>query len=76
MNDHKLKRRLGAVMILACMIILALLVMFEAFPNLHTAGYEIMVQFPSAPGVRESTTVRKSGVEIGRVTDVELKPDG
>ncbi|MAT12709.1 MAG: MlaD family protein [Pirellulales bacterium] len=76
MNDHKLKRRLGAVMILACMITLALLVMFEAFPNLRTAGYEIMVQFPSAPGVRESTTVRKSGVEIGRVTDVELKPDG
>ena len=76
MNDQKLKRRLGAVIMLAGMITLALLVMFEAFPNLRTPGYEIMVQFPSAPGVRESTTVRKSGVEIGRVMDVELKSDG
>ncbi len=76
MNDQKLKRRLGAVIMLAGMITLALLVMFEAFPNLRTSGYEIMVQFPSAPGVRESTTVRKSGVEIGRVMDVELKSDG
>ena len=48
MNDHKLKRRLGAVIILACMITLALLIMFEAFPSLRTTGYEIMVQFPSA----------------------------
>ena len=76
MNDQKLKRRLGAVIMLAGMITLALLVMFEAFPNWRTSGYEIMVQFPSAPGVRESTTVRKSGVEIGRVMDVELKSDG
>ncbi|MBA61521.1 MAG: hypothetical protein CMJ76_04070 [Planctomycetaceae bacterium] len=76
MNDQNLKRRLGGVIILAVMITLTLLIMFEAFPNLRTSGYEIMIQFPSAPGVRESTVVRKSGVEIGRVTDVALKPDG
>lgn len=61
---------------LAGMITLMLLIMFEAFPNLRASGYEIMIQFPSAPGVRESTVVRKSGVEVGRVTGVELKSDG
>ncbi len=76
MNEQKLKRRLGSVIILAGMITISLLVMFEAFPNLQSSGYEIMIQFPSAPGVKESTEVRKSGIEIGRVTDVELKPDG
>ena len=76
MNDQKLKRRLGGVIMLAGMITLMLLVMFEAFPNLRASGYEIMIQFPSAPGVRESTVVRKSGVEVGRVTGVELKSDG
>ncbi len=76
MNDQKLKRRLGGVIMLAGMITLTLLVMFEAFPNLRSSGYEISIQFPSAPGVRESTVVRKSGVEIGHVTDVDLKPDG
>lgn len=76
MNDQKLKRRLGGVIMLAGMITLMLLVMFEAFPNLLASGYEIMIQFPSAPGVRESTVVRKSGVEVGRVTGVELKSDG
>lgn len=76
MNDQKLKRRLGGVIMLAGMITLMLLVMFEAFPNLRASGYEIMIQFPSAPGVRESTVVRKSGVEVGQVTGVELKSDG
>jgi len=76
MNDQKLKRRLGGVIMLAGTITLMLLVMFEAFPNLRASGYEISIQFPSAPGVRESTVVRKSGVEIGRVTDVDLKSDG
>ena len=76
MTDQKLKRRLGGVIMLAGMITLMLLVMFEAFPNLRSSGYEIMIQFPSAPGVRESTVVRKSGVEVGRVTGVELKSDG
>ena len=76
MNDQKLKRSLGGVIMLAGMITLMLLVMFEAFPNLRTSGYKIFIQFPSAPGVRESTVVRKSGVEIGRVTDVDLKSDG
>lgn len=76
MNDQNLKRRLGGVIILGGMITLTLLIMFEAFPNLRTSGYEIMIQFPTAPGVRESTIVRKSGVEIGRVTDVELQSDG
>ena len=76
MNDQKLKRRLGGVIMLAGMITLMLLVMFEAFPNLRASGYEIMIQFPYAPGVRESTVVRKSGVEVGRVTGVELKSDG
>ena len=76
MNDQKLKRRLGGVIMLAGMITLMLLIMFEAFPNLRASGYKIFIQFPSAPGVRESTVVRKSGVEIGRVTDVDLKSDG
>ncbi len=76
MNDRTLKTRLGSVVVLAGVIAVSLLIMFEAFPNLRANGYEIMIQFPTAPGVRESTTVRKSGIEIGRVTDVELKSDG
>jgi phospholipid/cholesterol/gamma-HCH transport system substrate-binding protein len=76
MNDQKLKTRLGAVILLAGLITVSLGVMFEAFPSIQSSGYEILIHFPSAPGVRESTTVRKSGVDIGRVTEVELQSDG
>ena len=65
MNDRTLKTRLGSVVVLAGVIAVSLLIMFEAFPNLRANGYEIMIQFPTAPGVRESTTVRKAVLKLG-----------
>ena len=40
MNDRTLKTRLGSVVVLAGVIAVSLLIMFEAFPNLRANGYE------------------------------------
>jgi len=34
-------------------------------------SFKVRVQFPTAPGVQENTSVRFCGYEIGRVTKVE-----
>ena len=39
-------------------------------------SYTIQVRFDDAPGVTKDTPVRKSGILIGRVTDVELIDQG
>ncbi len=41
-------------------------------PRPFTSRYDIYVNFPNAPGVSIGTPVRKSGIHIGRVSDVQF----
>lgn len=65
-------------MVLAAALITAFLVArFGDLPLPGASKYTIYVRFPRAPGVESGTPVRKSGVQIGRVTAVELlQPSG
>ena len=38
--------------------------------------YTIFVRFPQAPAVTIDTPIHKSGILVGRVTDVDLLEDG
>jgi phospholipid/cholesterol/gamma-HCH transport system substrate-binding protein len=65
------------VMILATLIITAILVvLFGETPVLIHRTYPLSIIFAQAPGVTKDTPVRKSGVLIGRVEDVELLDQG
>ena len=65
------------VMVLATIIVTVILVvLFGEVPNLIQGAYTIRIEFPNAPGVTKDTPVRKSGILIGRVTDVRLKDEG
>jgi phospholipid/cholesterol/gamma-HCH transport system substrate-binding protein len=72
MDERVMQFRVG-VMFLATLIITAiLLVMFGKLPNLLGRNYTIQVRFDYAAGVTKGTPVRKSGVLIGKVSDIRL----
>ena len=75
MDERVMQFRLG-VMVLATLIIAAILVvMLGEFPTPFRGTYTIEVIFPKAPGMKEGTPVRKSGIRIGRVTKVGFAAD-
>lgn len=76
MDDRSLSLRVGAVVLTAAMTFTILVVAFGPGKNALTDSYEVTVRFPQAPGVEKETPVRKSGVHVGRVEDVELLEDG
>jgi ABC-type transporter Mla subunit MlaD len=66
--------RIG-VMVLACIVSLVLMTMFFGRrPVINFGGEEsaIQVRFQRAPGIKRNSPVFKNGVQIGRVTRVEL----
>ena len=72
MDERVMQFRVG-VMFLATLIITGiLLVMFGKLPDYTGNKYTIRVRFKDAAGVTKDTPVRKSGILIGRVSDVEL----
>jgi phospholipid/cholesterol/gamma-HCH transport system substrate-binding protein len=78
MNERVMQFRVG-VMVLASILIAAILIVL--FGNVDVGSWfedkkSIHVRFKSAPGVRKETPVRKNGVLIGRVTDVQIDDEG
>ena len=74
MDTQRQEFRIG-VMVLACIICLILMtVLFGRRPMINFGGEEstLQVRFQRAPGVKRNTPVLKNGVEIGRVSRVEL----
>lgn len=64
--------RVGVLVLLTGLFLFLLVMIIGAMPDLGARSYTIHVQFESAPGVQIDTPVRKSGVLIGRVTQVSL----
>ncbi len=64
-------------MVLAAALVTATLVVhFGEFPNVFRRQYTVHLVFPEAPGVTLDTPVRKNGILIGRVSEVELLDEG
>jgi phospholipid/cholesterol/gamma-HCH transport system substrate-binding protein len=80
MNERQMQFRVGVV-VFATMIIGGLLATLNE-PFLMgwlpwgVAKYEIGIEFPRAPGVALNTPVRKNGILIGRVSDIEDHIEG
>ena len=81
MDERLMQFRIG-VMVLASLICVAILGTLFG-PHADFTGmfqlnkkYTIKIQFDEAPGVRENTPIHKSGIVIGRVTEVELIDQG
>src|SRR6187431_726257 len=77
MDDRVLRLRVGVVVLAAALITAFLVARFGDLPLPGGGTYTIFVRFPRAPGVTEGTPVRMSGVQIGRVTRLDLlQPTG
>lgn len=76
MDERVLSFRVGIVVVTAVMLGFILILLFGAGPQVFTDTYTVKVRFPRAPGVSVNTPVLKSGVKIGRVTNVELLREG
>ena len=75
MNERIMQFRVG-VMVLATILIAAILVLLfmGSTPLLH-GTYTIYIKFSDAPGVTRDTPIRKSGIRIGRVRNVQFTDD-
>lgn len=75
MNDRALHLRVGLMVVVTFLIAVILVLFFGKMPSLK-GTYTIRMKFPQAPGVTPDSPVRKSGILIGRVRDVEFADDG
>jgi len=74
MDTQRQEFRIG-IMVLACIVSLTLMTVF--FGKGQPIGFggedsQVLVRFQRAPGIKRNVSVFKSGIEIGRVTRVEL----
>jgi len=76
MDERVLRFRVGVVVVAAATVTVVLVMLFGAWPSMLQPQFELHVKFPEAPGITVETPVRKSGVLIGRVSDVELLDEG
>ncbi len=76
MDERVLRFRVGVVVVAAALITIILITLLGAWPSPFKPRYTLHIVFPEAPGVTIDTPVRKSGIQIGRVSDVELKEAG
>jgi phospholipid/cholesterol/gamma-HCH transport system substrate-binding protein len=72
MDERVMQFRVGVFFLATLLLTAILLVMFGKLPNLAGRYYTVYVRFDDAAGVSRDTPIRKSGILIGRVADVQL----
>ncbi len=76
MEERVLQFRVGVLVAATVIIAVILVVIFEELPRGLGGRKTVYIHFSSAPGVTVNTPVRKSGILVGRVTNVELEDEG
>ncbi|MFM8735921.1 MAG: MlaD family protein [Pirellulales bacterium] len=76
MNDRVMQFRVGVVVLATAIITGILIVLFGDLPSLVQANYPLRMSFTDARGISDGTPVRKNGILVGRVTDVQLDERG
>ncbi len=67
--------RVGFMVFVTLLILGILIAMFGEMPKLIQGEYTLYITFYQLPGVNKDTPVRKSGILIGRVTNVRFADD-
>lgn len=76
MDDNKLRFGVGVLVLSAAGVAVILTFLFGAFPAVLSRTYALTIDMESAAGVSQNTPVLRDGVRIGRVTRIDLKPEG
>jgi phospholipid/cholesterol/gamma-HCH transport system substrate-binding protein len=75
MNERTMRFRIGLFVLAALLLLAVLVTLFGSFPTLFKRENAYTVVFQEAPGVTTGTPVRRSGVRIGEVGNVELNDE-
>jgi phospholipid/cholesterol/gamma-HCH transport system substrate-binding protein len=73
MNERVLQFRIGMFVIVAGLVLTMLIIWFGESPALFRDNAYLTVRFAEAPGVAVGIPVRKSGIRIGEVAEIELE---
>ncbi len=76
MNEKLIAFRVGVVVLAAACLAVVLIGIFGGGQGVFQRRYTVYLRFQSAPNVTVDTPVRKNGVLIGRVSNVDLQDDG
>ncbi|WP_145238995.1 MlaD family protein [Urbifossiella limnaea] len=72
MAEQKMRMRLGLFVGATLVVLAVLVVLFGKAPQLFATKLNYTVLFPEAPGLTQGTPIRKSGVRIGEVKQIDL----
>ncbi|HUE73283.1 MAG TPA: MlaD family protein [Pirellulaceae bacterium] len=75
MDERLLRLRVGIVVVVAVIMTVLLVMLFGDLQLPGTRKYTLYIRFPRAPGVAVGTPVRKSGISIGRVSEIDILDD-
>src|SRR5438094_5772078 len=67
--------RIGAFILLGLVVFLAIIYLLGAQARYFERKYALVAEFTEVGGLIDGATVRLAGVQIGRVTKVDLPPD-
>lgn len=76
MDDTKLRFGVGVLVLSAIGVGVILTFLFGAFPTVLARTYSLTVDIDSAAGISNNTPVLRDGVRIGRVSQIQLRPEG
>jgi phospholipid/cholesterol/gamma-HCH transport system substrate-binding protein len=76
MDDAKLRFGVGVLVLSAIGVSVILTFLFGAFPAALSRTYSLTVDVDSAAGISNNTPVLRDGVRIGRVSQIQLRPEG
>src|ERR1700722_6178659 len=75
MNERVMQFRVGVFILAAILSATILVLLFMGSTPFLYGRYVIYIKFSEAPGVTADTPVRKSGIRIGRVRNVQFSDD-
>lgn len=76
MDDTKMRFGVGVLVLSAIGVGVILTFLFGAFPAVLARNYNLTVDIDSAAGISNNTPVLRDGVRIGRVSQIQLRPEG
>ncbi len=62
----------GLTVLVGLVVLSGIIVLFTGLPELFTSGYLVHVKLNSSHGVEKGDVIHHRGIEVGRVTQVEL----
>jgi phospholipid/cholesterol/gamma-HCH transport system substrate-binding protein len=76
MSKSRLEWKVGLFALIGIVLLLALLLQFSKGMTLFRKTYQIYLRSENVGGLKSRASVLMAGVEVGRVGDIRLSPDG